>query len=80
MGVLYTRPEQRRRGRAGLCLRALALRLLGLGLRPHAYVEEDNAASKAFFAGLGFRRPERTVHWIAYEPKGSASKPRLRCV
>ncbi len=79
MGILFTPPEHRRRGHARRCVAALSRRLLSLGLVPFVYVEEDNAASRALFSGLGFAKEQQRSSWIGYLPTGCKGDGKSGC-
>jgi ribosomal protein S18 acetylase RimI-like enzyme len=56
MGMLYTKPEHRRRGLGKLVVDLLARKLLEEGRRVYAYIEDDNPASVTLHEQVGFKK------------------------
>ena len=68
MGLLYTRPANRRCGFAKHCIAALSKKLISMNLTASVHIDGYNDESRKLFSQMGFDQTEKKVFWAKSEP------------
>ncbi|XP_062375840.1 glycine N-acyltransferase-like protein 3 [Sardina pilchardus] len=67
MGMLYTRPEHRRKGYAKILISVISKRLHAQGYPVFCFIEEENQLSYKLFQSLGFKEdPSYRATWFNF--------------
>ncbi|XP_062375837.1 glycine N-acyltransferase-like isoform X2 [Sardina pilchardus] len=67
MGMLYTRPEHRRKGYAKILISVISKRLHAQGYPVFCFIEEENQLSYKLFQSLGFKEdPSYRASWFHF--------------
>ena len=81
LGMLFVRPEFRKRGYGKAIMSQLADIYVKNGDTPSVCITQDNPVSRKFHENLGFKLiPGMVVSWLTVVPKGQKCEGNICCV